>query len=140
MTSLEAAKKMAGLGAGIPSRGDFFELHGEENVPGMEYLSWNQLVTECGATVRRRGRIVPSTVNPAPVHQTIHREILDALQRAYLRKRDYLPGDTVNNKKIINTVNLESHNAVSRIVECVKKATSQNSKANPNPPITSPQP
>jgi KaiC/GvpD/RAD55 family RecA-like ATPase len=116
MTSLEASKTLARLGAGIPSRADFFEIHGDEPVPGMEYLSWNQLVTECGATVRRRSRAIKSSVKPAKVHQVIHREVLDVLQRAYLRKPKYKDaGDTAKNA-IVKAINAETAKAIARIM------------------------
>ena len=116
ITSLDAAEERARRGAGIPARSDFFELHGNERVPGMEYVTWNQLVTQCGATVRRRGRVTSSTVKPARVHQVIYREILDALQRAYLRKAQYNEGEKTR-EDVITGVHTESDYAVIRMLK-----------------------
>jgi len=116
MTSLEAAEERARRGAGIPARHDFFEFQGNEPVPGMEYKSWNQLLATCGARCRRRGRVLHSSVNPAPVHQVIHEEILNALQRAQLRKDEYKK----SNDAIVEIIIKEADAALARIRKTAK--------------------
>jgi len=104
ITSLEAAEERARRGAGIPARHDFFEYHGHESVPGMEYQTWNQLLTNSAARTRRRGRLIAPEAKPAYVHQIIHDEILDALQRAHLRIKDYLGKGLKIKKQVIADV------------------------------------
>src|SRR5690606_25138172 len=88
MTSLESAEERARSGAGIPSRRDFFELRGHEPVPGMEPLTWLEVLRYCGARSRRRERVAPRA-NAARLYQVIQDELLACLQVAYHSRADY---------------------------------------------------
>ena len=90
ITSLEAAEERARRGAGIPARHDFFDLHGEEDIPGMEYFTWRKLLRGCGARSRRRsvGKM-GSGKEIARIHQLIQDKLLLCLQIAQLYAAEY---------------------------------------------------
>lgn len=81
MNSPPRVEKRAEVGAGIPSRKDFYEYHGREMVrtlPGTG-MRWNDLLTYTVARSRRRNRIVCSDVSVSSVLDLLSQRLLHCL-------------------------------------------------------------
>lgn len=129
ITSLEAAEERARRGAGIPARREFFEIHGHEEVPGMEYVSWSELLRNCVARARRRERVLPPEADAAKVYQVIHEQILSCLQRADMSLDRY--SVSRNSDEINYPVILSMHEAAEAAFEAILASSTPAETANP---------
>ena len=112
ITSMNSAEERARRGAGLPARSDFYELHGGEPVPGLEYLTWSDLQTIAGSRARRRSRAIRQDVNPVPIHQFLHIEIQEMLLRAEARKIRYNDGSNEGFYEVVMATNNEINSII----------------------------
>jgi len=141
ITSLDAVEERARRGAGIPSRKDYFELHGNTSVPGMEYLTWRKLLRYAGSRARRRERVLSEKVPPAQVYQLIHNEVLACLALAKLWIRDYQAKPEMRGA-IVETMDRAAREAFDHICEAAspRAAAAQNADRGTDPPVPHPPP
>lgn len=83
LTSLQAAEKRARLGAGLPSRKDFYATSGDEYAPNCENLSWRDILRFAGSRSRERAQAVSPSDDILARFHLISERLLDLLQRAY---------------------------------------------------------
>ncbi|HEV7404531.1 MAG TPA: hypothetical protein VGO11_16440, partial [Chthoniobacteraceae bacterium] len=136
ITSLSAAEERARRGAGIPTRRDFFELHGLDDVPSMEYLNWNQLLRYCASRARRRERVLPTGMSePARVYKVIQQQMLACLDRAAHWSKEYDEGkagaviDETKAAAKIGAVIVKAEAAATHAVEMIKSSVKPLPKA-----------
>jgi hypothetical protein len=126
LTSLDSAEERARLGAGIPARKDFFYLNGEKPVTGMEYLNWRELLRFGGSRARRRDRVlIPrpepgskptrASLDPLPLYDVIHQEMLDCMRIADLHRQEYAAGGISGRQSAIKVVTARAKRAVTAI-------------------------
>lgn len=93
MTSLESAQKRGRSRGGMPARKDYFHLHGDDEVPEMEYLNWREFLRYNGARARRRDRVFANKETTRETYVEIQRAMLDCLRLAGLHKHSYASGE-----------------------------------------------
>jgi len=89
MTSTGKAEERGERGAGIPSRKDFFEFHGQEAVPGFPYMRWNELLRFSGARARRRDRTTCPDIQVSKAFEVIHPGMMHCLRVAEEQRLRY---------------------------------------------------
>jgi len=83
LTSLELTVKRAEIGAGIPTRKDFYELHGETVVPRIPGdISWNEFLSVAGSRVRRRDVAVCRRIPLSQLATQIHLQVMRCYRSA----------------------------------------------------------
>lgn len=82
MTSPKSAWNRANLGAGIPSRKDFFEFWGNKPVTFAKHLTWSDLLKFTGSRARRRDRTVCSGVRVSSISDCIYSQLMRCLRIA----------------------------------------------------------
>ncbi len=92
LTSLYAAERRSRLGAGLPSRKDFYATSGDEYVPYCANLTWSELLRFAGARCRKRTQVVAGDDDILARFHLIAERLLDCLQRAYDDRPDDMSG------------------------------------------------
>lgn len=88
ITSHSNACERSKLGAGIPSRKDFFEFHGNESVTHAKHLTWSELLKYAGSRARRRDRTICSACSVSRLTAIVDRQIRFCLSEAERNKDD----------------------------------------------------
>jgi KaiC/GvpD/RAD55 family RecA-like ATPase len=88
VTSLSNACERSNLGAGIPSRKDFFEFHGSESVKYASHLTWRGLLKYAGSRARRRDRTICPACSMSRLTAIVDRQIRFCLSAAEWNKDD----------------------------------------------------
>jgi hypothetical protein len=87
LTGLEVTVERADLGAGIPTRKDFYELHGGTRVPRVpENVTWNDFFSNAGSRVRRRDVAVCRRIPLSQLTTQIHLQIMRCFRSAIVEK------------------------------------------------------
>lgn len=116
MTSVELSHKRATMGAGIPTRKDFYEIYGKESVPRVpEEISWSDFFTAAGARVRRRDHAVCRHVPLTQFSSLLRLQTMRCIRHA-LAERDQVTGS--NDAKVITeSPSVEVLNRLNAVVD-----------------------
>lgn len=91
IASLPSHEDRAWLGAGIPARKDFYDLHGTQLVPCIPHpeVTWNSFLVHVGSRARRRSRSFCARVRVSATFQEIDRLMFSCLHLAGELRKSY---------------------------------------------------
>lgn len=118
MTSRETNRVRAKMGAGIPTRKDFYDFYGDTHVPRMPEgfeLTWNEFLTLAGSKVRRRDRSVCSKVPLAQFSILLREEMIQCIDVAFQERVKIEAGG-------LNWNELPNHDALKRMNETIDES------------------
>lgn len=117
LTGLEAAVERAELGAGIPARKDFYELHGAKSVPRIPgNVSWNDFLSNAGSRVRRRDVAVCRRIPLSQLTTQIHLQIMRCLRSAVIERNAAGSATKPASPEAVNTMNAVVEAAIRQIM------------------------
>lgn len=140
MTSPESTRIRAEMGAGIPTRKDFYDFHGDTPVPRIpktEEIPWREFLTTAGAKVRRRDRAVCAKVPLAQFSALIRSQMIRCVNIAAAeREKSPSPAKSIGvrpSSEILKRLNAVADDAARQVllftsIEQNSRVTDQQSK------------
>jgi KaiC/GvpD/RAD55 family RecA-like ATPase len=123
IASAHAAHDRAEIGAGIPSRKDFFDHHGNGHVPHLNRpdLTWRSFLNQVAATGRRRERTVCSHVRKADLFEEIDRLMQHSLLIAAEMKLIYHSSKQAEKRSAVKRLTQISGQLISELFEFISR-------------------